>query len=367
MPCERCSESKEKGQRFCEHCGEFIGDDCERCEECRRSGARFCEYCGRPFFERPPAYVPPTTKENLLRIGFIVGVVTTAIWSIYLIFELLVALGNFTNVFEHLANYTSDIILVIPKIITIWTLKDVGLQIYWVLLVIAIIICLAYLFYKAVGPTKGLVEKKDKKSFANTALFEVCVLFSALYAFEIALAIVLMILGIDTGSLPEREKWIWMFDLLEAPVWEEIITRMLYLGVPLAIYYVIKKKKGAWKCIFGGHIEIDRVALFFIVFSAFMFGAGHLTNWGAWKFIPTFLFGLMAGYLFCKYGVYATVALHFLTDYCQADEWAFGSNVIFVILAMITALACAPYLYVYAKRGILHTIKVIKGVTEEVP
>ena len=361
MPCDRCSECKENGQRFCQYCGDYIGEDCEMCESNRRSGANFCTSCGRPFFERQAPYNPPSTKETLLHIGFIVGVVTTVLWSIYLIFELLVALGNFGNVFDHLANFNSTIIIVIPKVTTIWTLSGTGLQIYWVLLVIVLVACLGYLFYKAAGPAKKLVKEKDKKAISNTALFEVCVLFAALYAFEFAFALVLTALGVDMQGLPERETWLWMFDLLEAPVWEEIITRILYLGVPLAIYYAVKKKKGAWKCIFGGNIKIDRFALIFIIFSAFMFGAGHLSGWGAWKFVPTFLFGLIAGYLFCKYGVYATIAMHFLTDYIQAEEWALGSQVIYVLLLLITALACAPYLYVYAKKGLTEMARIIKG------
>jgi hypothetical protein len=52
----------------------------------------------------------------------------------------------------------------------------------------------------------------------------------------------------DLGSNTEQ-----MFSLANAAVWEEIITRVLYIGLPMAVISLIATKKlDSLKCLFGG-------------------------------------------------------------------------------------------------------------------
>ena len=131
--------------------------------------------------------------------------------------------------------------------------------------------------------------------------------------------------------------------------------------VLIALFYD-KEGKSSWKYLFGG-FGFNKKAIVLIFFSAFIFGAGHLQNWGWWKFFPTFVFGLIAGYLFCKYGVYATILLHFLTDYMSAESWFFGtSNATLTALSFfVLSVACIPYTYIYVKKLIVGTKDVFKG------
>ncbi|MBP5734261.1 MAG: CPBP family intramembrane metalloprotease, partial [Candidatus Methanomethylophilaceae archaeon] len=143
---------------------------------------------------------------------------------------------------------------------------------------------------------------------------------------------------------------------------------ILLIGHPvvlIALFYYTEGKS-SWKYLFGG-FGFSRKALILIVFSAFIFGAGHLTNWGWWKFFPTFVFGLIAGYLFCKYGVYATIMLHFLTDYMSAESWFFGtSNATLTALSFfMLSVACIPYTYIYVRKLIVGTKDVFKGRDKE--
>ena len=350
MSCDRCDECRERGDKFCIYCGEMLvplpRSGCEKCDECRDNGDAFCRYCGKKL----------TIEENeFLKIGFGVGLVTAAILTSILMFEYMVALWGIPQVFPNLPEYGSTLILVVPLIINIISFNGVFSQIYYLLLIAAVTATVAVYLYKAAGPLLKLKEG-DIKTVRDTAFFEVPVLFCVLYIWEFIFVLILMAGGVEIGGLPDMDVWKWMYELLEASVWEEIITRLLYIGLPMMLIAMICKHegKGSWRCLFGG-FGFSRAAIILIFFSAFMFGAGHLNNWGWWKFFTTFAFGLIAGYLFCKYGIYATIALHFLTDYMSAESWLLGTaSPIFTVLTFfLLSLLCFPYTYIYLKKGVL--------------
>lgn len=357
MTCDRCKECQAKGNRFCIYCGEKLdplyGEGCTHCDECRRNGDRYCRYCGKSLTE---------SENPLLTIGFVVGFVTALIAAAILTFEYAVAIWGIPLVFPNLADNDVTLIIIVPKIITIATFSGIPAQIYYILLIIALAICLGYYFYRAYGPLVKL-KNGDNKSIRNTAFFEVPVLFCTLLFWELAFVLILTYCDIPVNGLPDRETWKWMFGLLEAPVWEEIITRVLMIGVPMMLIALIRDQEGSssLKYLFGG-FGFNRPAMVLIFFSAFMFGAGHLNNWGAWKFFPTFVFGLIAGYLFCRYGVYATIVIHFLTDYLSAETWLTGNEFpLAYLLLILLSLACVPYTYIYLKRGVLALKEVFLG------
>ena len=378
MTCDRCKECQDKGDKYCIYCGEMLirpilGPGCARCDECRANGDNFCKYCGKPLksyregcdrceeclnngdkFCRYCGKSLVKPENPLLTIGFVVGFVTAFVGALILVFEYAVALWGIPMVWPHLLDSQTSLILVVPVIITIVSFSGISAQIYYVLLLIAVAVCLGYYFYKASGPLIKL-KNGDNKTVRDTAFFEIPVLFCTLLFWEIVMAVVLTALGIEMKGLPDRATWAWMYGLLEAPVWEEIITRILYLGLPMALIAAIWKKEGkkSVKYLFGG-FGFNRPAMVFIFFSAFMFAAGHLNNWGAWKFFPTFAFGLIAGYLFCRYGIYACVVIHFLTDYLSAETWLTGTDVPLAYIAMaFLSLICVPYTYIYLRRGVL--------------
>lgn len=306
---------------------------CERCEEFREKKYRFCPVCGESL-EKP--------KTALLDV---LAMIIVAALSVIIIFELFTGVIKAGYVLENLDGFTNTLFLILPMIVDLFTIEGVPLKIYFILLLIAVAVSVFLLFRKSVGP-------KERKDLKKTPLYEMMILFAALYFIEFVFTLILTAMGVDIGGLPERPTWEWMFDLLQASVWEELITRVLFLGLPIAVIYLITKKEGAWKCIFGG-FGISRLSLIFIVFSAFMFGAGHLTNWESWKFFTTFLFGIIAGYLFCKYGLYATISMHFLTDFIQAEGWLLGSGtVVTSVILFLLSLCAIPFIAIYAKKMI---------------
>ncbi len=358
MSCDRCNKCRERGDSFCVYCGEMLKplprSGCDRCTECESNGDKFCKYCGKKLAK---------DENPFLLIGFIIGMITAVSLSCLLLFEYIVAIWGIPQVLPKLPEYGSTLILVIPKIINIVSFDGVLSQIYYILLILAVTACLIILFYKAAVPIKKL-SLGDNKTIRETAFFEMPVLFAVLYIWEFIFVVVLRSMGVEIEGLPDRATWQWMYELLEASVWEEVITRILLIGLPMALIAVFLKKEGkaSWKYLFGG-FGFNKVVLVLIFFSAFIFGAGHLNNWGWWKFFTTFAFGLIAGYLFSKYGVYATIMMHFLTDYISAESWFFDTtnSVATALMIFMLSVVCIPYTYIYVRKGIIAMRDIITG------
>lgn len=120
--------------------------------------------------------------------------------------------------------------------------------------------------------------------------------------------------GLDILS-SENPIWLRMFTLAEASVWEEVSGRIILIGIPLAIVGFIRTKRiSSIRQVFGGGNNFGGLEVFLIVLSGSLFGIAHL-GWGPWKVLPTFIHGLLFGYLFIKVGLHATIVMHFFFDY----------------------------------------------------
>jgi hypothetical protein len=345
LTCDRCLECKSKGDRFCSFCGSDLSYiDCNECEEHRRKGERFCSFCGNEV--NPPVKESTSTKATVLA-----GIILTVALSLYLIYESITAVWGITVVWDHLPSYTHGLFVVIPKVVTFFRFGGTGLQIYYLLIMIAALSSVVYLFVMSYKP----VKEEGIKGLKKTPIYEVMTLFSALMFLEVMYIIILNSSGVETTSPFDEEDWEMMFSLLNASVYEEIICRILYLGVPMCILGLILKKKGTPVSgyIFGG-FGMSKLSFVFIVFSAAMFAMAHLGGWGWWKILPTFIFGLISGFLFCKYGIYATISIHFLTDYMGAATWLSNpmAGFLYTVAVLAAFLGGIPFVQPYTSKGI---------------
>ena len=147
------------------------------------------------------------------------------------------------------------------------------------------------------------------------------------------------------GRLPEGNgsAWSWneYFLLANASVYEEVVTRFLFLGVPLAMGALALgsppslpegPRVPAWRHLLGGTLRWDShramiaVAAIFVIASSVIFGLAHVPGWGWWKFLPTFVGGLAMGYLFVRHGILAAILFHFATDYLAAAAMLTASS-----------------------------------------
>jgi len=305
-----------------------------------------------------------SSSVALFQVGLCIMIICTAV----LIFEMFTAFWFSGDVFGALDTIDERyryILIITPVPVGLFLLSGIALQAYYTLLLAAMAASVIYIIYKAVGPLAGLIRDKDAEPVKNTALFEMTVLFAALYAIEIAFILIINAAGIVTESpIDDVDLITLMYSLLNASVWEEVVSRILLIGVPMLVIALAQgnRETKLWKYLTGG-FGMSRGVLLFIFFSAAMFGLAHVPGWAPWKFFSTFLFGLIAGYLFVKYGVYATIAMHFLTNYLMSSEWMFGDGGMVVLGLVLLAVMFLgiPYVWVYAKRGVLHLRGAVKG------
>jgi membrane protease YdiL (CAAX protease family) len=78
--------------------------------------------------------------------------------------------------------------------------------------------------------------------------------------------------------------------------------------------------------------------------------------------IPTFICGLALGYLFVRFGLYASIMLHFLIDFLSSFTWVFDGLMADAMLGLFILAMVAlgvPFIILYAVRGIRHLGKLL--------
>jgi membrane protease YdiL (CAAX protease family) len=176
-----------------------------------------------------------------------------------------------------------------------------------------------------------------------------------------------------TMEVPEfDDTWIDWYGLLNASVWEEVLCRLCMIGIPMAILGLLMKEKKSWKCLFG-RFEMSGAAVVFIIISSLVFGLAHLQGWDVYKIIPTFVTGLAFGYLFVKYGIYASIMLHFLVDYSSSFIWVLGDitgealSVLFIFGMAVLGIVFLVRYTIHGFNFMKRTVSEIKKPPETVP
>ncbi len=109
--------------------------------------------------------------------------------------------------------------------------------------------------------------------------------------------------------------WIRMVLLADASVWEEVVARVMFIGIPLLLFHPSRKWGiERFKVLLGGKGTFGKPEVILILVSSSFFGLAHL-GWGPWKVLPTFVTGALFGYLYIRVGLHAAIAMHFLFDY----------------------------------------------------
>ena len=145
------------------------------------------------------------------------------------------------------------------------------------------------------------------------------------------------------GTIP---IWAQLQMFAEASVYEELLSRVLMLGVPLLLYYRLAGRRRPvprWRFVMGGGVPIDSAAMTLIVFQAVVFGLAHVSGWDVWKSLPTMVTGMFFGYLFLARGLWAAIVLHFTFDYIDITAQVIGAQDLasYAILSLLWLVAGA--------------------------
>ncbi len=252
----------------------------------------------------------------------------------FLIFSALALYYYSLDVFVYLADKNYGLLILIPLPYAFITLSGIGVQLYWVFLIIVLSICFIQLIWEIYSKFKNSNEKKVSAVVENTSIYWLGLLWPFTIVLQLALMyITIAISGVDiTPPGIGEEMYASIFSLASAGVWEEIITRVLIVGLPLGIVALLTGKKQSWRYLLGG-FGVSKAAAISIIIAALVFGYAH-SGWGFAKIVPAFIFGLAAGYLYAKFGLYAAILLHFVNDYLQAFLWLGGNDITFMIMIL---------------------------------
>lgn len=209
------------------------------------------------------------------------------------------------------------------------------------------ILCLVYAINRFMGALKRENTQNDGTCVEKSGL-SVC---SCALCASLVLSIILLILaaaggnGADTGWMSKYTDMQMLFMLTRAGLHEEIVARVIWIGIPIAIIaYLVHKDKRSWQHLFGG-FGMSKSALVLIVLSSIIFGLAHLDGWGWGKVPDAVLGGLIFAYLYVEYGLYASVLAHTANDTISSLTYTFGGGMTSLVTVLLLLVGVVILIY----------------------
>lgn len=237
------------------------------------------------------------------------------------------------QVLEQIAVRHYSVSIFLPAPFNIVTLTGTPFMIYFIFIVVVLV--LSYnaftkngfvVFLKIFRGEEVPKECSDKNPFFGNVVSSVLWIFLAYLFFSVVYDGLVGAVGVQR-VVPDFGTQVWrqVFNFANASVWEEITDRLLIVGVPLlCINYLFRREKvqTPLRYLLGGNPKIGMVESGVILFSASLFSLSHVVNWDLYKVPPTFVGGLFLGYMFLRYGLYASIMLHFTVDFFTVPLYA---------------------------------------------
>ena len=326
---------------FCSACGKELVD-----------GANYCPGCGRPLHSVPS---PKDKKGFGIRDAFnFLGAWTAAVLLCFLAVNVGIALWIAPEIVANIGDRGYAIFILVPFVLNVFIAEGALAVLFFLIILAILIVSFVLLAWKSPGILR---EMSGDFSEEPSPLFKVGTLFAAVLFFNYLFYLTVSLLGNQPGSpdFSSLEDWRLLFVLMNAAVYEELISRTLLIGVPLAIMVLLNKREGSWLRPLVGGTGMGDAEKILIVFSAVFFALGHYQGWDMWKLLPTFLAGLAMGYLFVKYGLYASIMFHFSFNFLSAPMVFSDSMLVLFLLGMLILGFLgvgAPFFLIYSKEAI---------------
>ncbi|MCL1979352.1 MAG: CPBP family intramembrane metalloprotease [Methanomassiliicoccaceae archaeon] len=332
-----------------------MNDQCPRCREYADEGRSFCGACGRDLrsdvgsgsysvrTQDAQGAVPEKQQAGFVETVLLV----TCIFVIFIAaFEAFTMVVNSWDIFSFLSDRSLGFFLLLPFPQVIFSLEGLALQIYWVLVAIVLLSCVAIAIWKFISAVKSSGNVLKQGATENTAAFWVCVFLAAMMFINFIITSIVIASGSDVTVPDFGDKIEMMFLLADAPFWEEIAARVLFIGLPMAlISLVVYRKKESLRCLIGG-FGMSTTAVVLIIISGAIFGMAHYSGWDEqwWKVLTAGIMGIFLGYMFVRFGLYASMLTHFVINYLSSFDWmGAGGFEVFMSLALIVVGFFALY------------------------
>ena len=331
-----------------------MNEPCDHCTESMEKGYGYCTYCGRPVDGIRADNAPVTNggaDGAFAAIIRVAGIVLVLACAAMLFFEIFTVFWGIGEIWPNLTEYRFGILVLVPSPAYLFYVDGIFAIMYYLFIVFGVIASFVFLMYRS---RSGLDElaKGRTEGMNEMPLYAVVTLFAATISFNLICIVIVMVFDYTPASPAPMELWKELYSLMNAAVWEEVICRVALIGFPVALAGFAMRKEGAWKGLLGG-VELNRFTIILIFLSSVIFSYGHFAGWDLFKMLPTFVTGLALGYLFVRFGVYASIMLHFLVNYMSSVSWVFGTGADAAVgLFMLSVVVLgAPFIAWYAVRG----------------
>lgn len=345
MSCDRCDESREEGYRFCPACGAPLDGGCPHCEESRARGDRFCNRCGRPLVAAGTKG-PGTTITSLGRMA---GVAAMVVLTVVLLVEAYGMIAGFSETWTFLADRSEPVYVILPTLITVGYISGLPLQLLWAFIAIAIVASLILVVYQTLSTVR---ESKDAADLLErserTPLFWVTSLLGFTFVTTLIVVGIQIAFGMPfdvPSNMPEGGSPDALYSYANAAVWEEIISRVFLIGIPMLIISLYKKQERPFRTLLGG-FGFSKAAVILVIVSSLLFGYAHSGGWGASKILPASIGGFVMGYLYVRFGLHAAILYHFLTDYLIVFISSVGLGASSMVILFVVMLGLVALIHV---------------------
>ncbi len=299
-------------------------------------------------------------------------IITISSFTIFLSLCIIVLAGHISVILPETFVHKTVIYVVLVFVVPIAEVGGYYFVAYTIFLIISVLVSFAYLLYLE-GSRIFLYYKSDsrvkKKKFSLTdsPISRLAFTFSALLFIYYTYLIILQMLGITfhTPGIHELELWQMIYSLTRASVWEEITIRVVFIGLPMTIYAVLNDKTDLKRYILGGFGTKDRFVIWPILFSSSIFAFAHLASWDLYKLPPTFLAGLVFGYLFAKDGLYSCILFHFAWNFTSVfNKLSPSLGEVVSIFIIITLFLGVYFSYMFTKKAIVWLIRPVSEIRQ---
>lgn len=262
----------------------------------------------------------------------------------------------------------------LPTPVVVYRSQDKPLFLaYYGLVVLAILVAGGYYAYadrkRTWDAIRAPLQSIGTRLRSRSAWLAIAQVWMAVTFFQLAFILLLELAQISPTSpieITTANAWVFLFELANAGVYEELAFRVALIGLPMALGSVVlrllevsrggagpgsagRHVAGSLRYLLGGTLRGDSpretlvAAWAFLFASSAIFGLAHAPGWGWWKVIPAMVAGLGFGYLFLRHGVGAAMLAHFVNDYVDSlyFEGVGGEATLLLTELLVLGLAVA--------------------------
>ncbi len=256
--------------------------------------------------------------------------------------------------------YHEDIFLITPFYVHLFYIDGVEFQVWHIIILGILFAGFAQAIY---GLWKKWLSRPNKITLsltdpdkADSSLEGVAKLFMASISFSVMYFIFLYFVNVEMNTPPfdELSTPELVYTLFSASVFEELISRVLLIGVPLVFLGLALKWKQPHKMVLGGGLDITPATMVLITISAFIFALAHAGGWDYWKVPQVLIPGFALGWAFVRYGLHASMLIHFSMNCTDVATEIWPDNLalqaVLGIVMLIWIIAGAYFLLDYSKK-----------------